>query len=78
VLVYGINIVGLAETEVREARDRVRAALQNARFEVSAAQGDGESRPGRSAEGIRPLRPAIAIGILAASGQIAALTAARA
>ena len=27
------TIVGLPETEVKEARDRVRAALQNARFE---------------------------------------------
>ena len=27
------GIVGLAETEVKEARDRVKAALQNARFE---------------------------------------------
>ncbi|MGH8802063.1 MAG: magnesium chelatase domain-containing protein, partial [Casimicrobiaceae bacterium] len=32
----GVNIVGLAETEVREARDRVRAALQNAHFEFPA------------------------------------------
>ncbi|HXV06703.1 MAG TPA: magnesium chelatase domain-containing protein, partial [Burkholderiales bacterium] len=30
------TIVGLAETEVKEARDRVRAALQNARFEFPA------------------------------------------
>ena len=28
----GFAIVGLPEAEVREARDRVRAALQNARF----------------------------------------------
>jgi len=28
----GINLVGLPETEVKEARDRVRAALQNAQF----------------------------------------------
>lgn len=27
------TIVGLPDTEVKEARDRVRAALQNARFE---------------------------------------------
>lgn len=30
------TIVGLPEAEVKEARDRVRAALQNARFEVPA------------------------------------------
>lgn len=27
------NLVGLPETEVKEARDRVRAALQNAQFD---------------------------------------------
>lgn len=32
----GIHLVGLPDTEVREARDRVRAALQNAKFEVPA------------------------------------------
>ena len=31
------TIVGLPETEVKEARDRVRAALQNARFNKSKA-----------------------------------------
>ena len=30
------NLVGLPETEVMEARDRVRAALQNAQFEFPA------------------------------------------
>jgi magnesium chelatase family protein len=30
------NLVGLPETEVRESRDRVRAALQNAQFEFPA------------------------------------------
>ena len=29
-----MNIVGLADAEVREAKDRVRAALQNSGFEV--------------------------------------------
>jgi magnesium chelatase family protein len=29
----GFNLVGLPETEVKESRDRVRAALQNAGFE---------------------------------------------
>jgi magnesium chelatase family protein len=32
----GVNLVGLPEAEVREARDRVRAALQNANFEFPA------------------------------------------
>lgn len=31
-------IVGLADTEVKEARERVRAAIQNARFEFPASR----------------------------------------
>jgi magnesium chelatase family protein len=30
------NLVGLPDTEVRESRDRVRAALQNAQFDFPA------------------------------------------
>jgi magnesium chelatase family protein len=30
----GLTIVGLPETEVKESRDRVRAALQNSRFDM--------------------------------------------
>jgi len=66
----GVHIVGLAETEVREARDRVRAALQNGRFEfpsrkvtVSLAPADLPKESGR-------FDLPIAIGILAASGQL--------
>jgi magnesium chelatase family protein len=66
----GVTIVGLAETEVREARDRVRAALQNAQFEfpqrkvtVSLAPADLPKESGR-------FDLPIAIGILAASGQL--------
>ncbi len=54
----GINLVGLPEAEVREARDRVRAALQNAHFDYPAAQVHRQPRAGRPAEGVRPLRPA--------------------
>ena len=68
----GVHIVGLAETEVREARDRVRAALQNAQFEfparkvtVSLAPADLPKESGR-------FDLPIAIGILAATGQLAA------
>jgi magnesium chelatase family protein len=68
----GVNIVGLAETEVREARDRVRAALQNAQFEfpsrkitVSLAPADLPKESGR-------FDLPIAIGILVASGQLPA------
>ena len=60
----------LAETEVREARDRVRAALQNAQFEfparkvtVSLAPADLPKESGR-------FDLPIAIGILVASGQL--------
>ncbi|HLX27612.1 MAG TPA: YifB family Mg chelatase-like AAA ATPase [Casimicrobiaceae bacterium] len=66
----GVHIVGLAETEVREARDRVRAALLNAQFEfparkvtVSLAPADLPKESGR-------FDLPIAIGILVASGQL--------
>ena len=66
----GVHVVGLAETEVREARDRVRAALQHAQFEfparkvtVSLAPADLPKESGR-------FDLPIAIGILVASGQL--------
>jgi magnesium chelatase family protein len=66
----GVHIVGLAETEVREARDRVRAALQNAQFEfparkvtISLAPADLPKESGR-------FDLPIAVGILVASGQL--------
>ncbi len=64
------TIVGLPEAEVKEARDRVRAAIQNARFEfpqrrvtVNLAPADLPKESGR-------FDLPIALGILAASGQI--------
>ena len=64
------HIVGLPETEVKEARDRVRAALHTARFEfpqsrvtVNLAPADLPKESGR-------FDLPIAIGILAASGQV--------
>lgn len=64
------TIVGLAETEVKESKDRVRAALQNARFEfpnrritVNLAPADLPKESGR-------FDLPIALGILAASGQM--------
>jgi magnesium chelatase family protein len=67
-----VNLVGLPETEVREARDRVRAALQNANFDfpsrkvtVNLAPADLPKESGR-------FDLPIALGILAASGQIPA------
>ena len=66
----GFTIVGLPETEVKESKDRVRAALQNARFDfpnqritVNLAPADLPKESGR-------FDLPIAIGILAASGQI--------
>ena len=66
----GFTIVGLPETEVKEARDRVRAAIQNSRFEfpvsritVNLAPADLPKESGR-------YDLPIALGILAASGQI--------
>ncbi len=64
------SIVGLPEMEVKESKDRVRAALMNARFEfpmrritVNLAPADLPKEGGR-------FDLPIAIGILAASGQI--------
>ena len=52
------TLVGLPETEVKEARDRVRAAIQNSGFEFPAQAHHRQPCPGRPAQGIRPLRPA--------------------
>jgi len=64
------TIVGLPEAEVKEAKDRVRAALQNAQFEfpqrritVNLAPADLPKESGR-------FDLPIALGILASSGQI--------
>jgi len=66
----GISIVGLPETAVREARDRVRAAILNAEFEypqrrvtVGLAPADLPKDGGR-------FDLPIALGILAANGSI--------
>ena len=67
-----VTLVGLPDTEVKEARDRVRAALQNSGFEfpprritVNLAPADLPKESGR-------FDLPIALGILAASGQIPA------
>ena len=66
------HLVGLPDTEVREARDRVRAALQNSQFEfpnrrvtVNLAPADLPKESGR-------FDLPIALGVLAATGQIPA------
>jgi len=66
----GFSIVGLPETEVKESRDRVRAALVNANFEFPARRITVNLAPADlPKEGGRFDLP-IAIGILAASGQL--------
>lgn len=68
----GLTLVGLPDTEVREARDRVRAAILNSGFEfpnrrltVNLAPADLPKESGR-------FDLPIALGILAASGQLPA------
>ena len=67
-----ISIVGMPEVAVRESKDRVRAALQNSRFEfpdgritINLAPADLPKEGGR-------FDLPIALGILAASGQLSA------
>ena len=67
-----LTIVGLPDTEVKESRDRVRSAIQNSLFEfpsrritVNLAPADLPKESGR-------FDLPIALGILAASGQIPA------
>ena len=64
------TIVGLPETEVKEARDRVRAALLNARFEFPARRITVNLAPADLPKESGRFDLPIAIGILAASGQI--------
>ncbi len=66
----GLTLVGLPDTEVREARDRVRAALLSAGYEfpqkrvtINLAPADLPKESGR-------FDLPIAIGLLAASGQV--------
>ena len=66
------TIVGLPETEVKEAKDRVRAALQNARFEFPARHITVNLAPADLPKESGRFDLPIALGILAASGQIPA------
>jgi magnesium chelatase family protein len=65
-------IVGLADTEVREARERVRAALNHARFDFPARRVTVNLAPADLPKDSSRLDLPIALGILAASGQISA------
>ncbi len=66
------TLVGLPETEVKEARDRVRAAIQNCRFEFPARRITVNLAPADLPKESGRFDLAIALGILAASGQVKA------
>ena len=63
-------IVGLPETAVRESRERVRAAIQCAQFEFPSRRITVNLAPADLPKGGGRFDLAIALGILAASGQI--------
>ena len=65
----GIHLVGLPEAEVREARDRVRAALQNSQFEFPARKVTVNLAPADLRKESGRFDLPIALGILAATGR---------
>jgi len=64
------HLVGLPDTEVKESRERVRAALQNARFEFPARKITVNLAPADLPKESGRFDLPIAIGILAATGQV--------
>ena len=66
----GVNVVGLPDAEVREARDRVRAAMQNSQFEFPARKVTVNLAPADLRKESGRFDLPIALGILAATGQI--------
>lgn len=64
------NLVGLAETEVKEARDRVRAALVQSGFDFPARKITVNLAPADLPKESGRFDLAIALGVLAATGQI--------
>jgi magnesium chelatase family protein len=66
------TIVGLPDTEVKEARDRVRAALQTSRFEFPARRITVNLAPAELPKEGGGFDLPIALGIIVASGQLAA------
>ena len=64
------TIVGLPETEVKESKDRVRAAIQTAQFEFPARRITVNLAPADLPKESGRYDLPIALGILAASGQI--------
>jgi magnesium chelatase family protein len=67
----GFTIVGLPETEVKEARDRVRAALSECGYALPARRVIVNLAPADLPKETGRFDLAIALGILVASGQIA-------
>src|SRR3954464_11659854 len=65
------HIVGLPDAEVREARDRVRAALNHVHFEFPARRMTVNLAPAELPKDSARFDLPIALGILAASGQLA-------
>src|SRR5229473_8043053 len=66
------TIVGLPDTEVKESKDRVRAALQNAQFEFPARRITVNLAPADLPKESGRFDLPIALGILAATGQVPA------
>jgi len=64
------HMVGLPEAEVREARDRVRAALQNAQYEFPARRVTVNLAPADLPKESGRFDLPIALGVLAATGQL--------
>lgn len=65
-----LSMVGLPETEVRESKDRVRGALLNSQFEFPARRITINLAPADLPKQSGRFDLAIALGILAASGQL--------
>lgn len=66
----GFSIVGLADTEVRESRERVRAALQNCDFDFPARRITVNLAPADLPKASGRFDLPIALGILVASDQL--------
>jgi magnesium chelatase family protein len=66
----GFTLVGLPETEVKESRERVRAALQNCHFDFPARRITVNLAPADLPKESGRYDLPIALGILAATGQI--------
>ncbi|MEO7762467.1 MAG: YifB family Mg chelatase-like AAA ATPase [Casimicrobiaceae bacterium] len=64
------NLVGLPETEVKESRDRVRAALQNAKFDFPQWRVTVNLAPAELPKESGRFDLPIAIGVLVATGQL--------